>query len=166
MKEESTETSAEDNTVEESEIGKMTTLYQNKELNKTFETGSIKGTLAKIRYATLEPSEDYKAMFNDESVVTLITIEASNENTVDETISFYLDQATLTTDTGQQVDAEIFLSDNLGGDFLGKVKKEGNIQWILKHDEHIKTLTLHASAPHNENFDSIGEDLKIEIPLQ
>lgn len=150
----------------ESEIGKMKTIYQKKDLNMAIENGPVKGTLAKVRYATLEPSPEYKSMFNEEEIITLITIEASLENTVDDTTNFYLDQATLVTDTGQQVDAEVFLSDNVGGEFLGKVKKEGNIQWVLKHDESIKKITLHVSGASNSNYDRVGEDAKYEISFE
>jgi len=160
------EEAQEESEVSESEIGKMTTIYQNKELNTPIESGTAKATLSKIRYATLEPSPDYKSMFNEEDIVTLITIEATAENTVDSNVNFYLDQATLVTDTGQQVDADIWLSDSVGGEFLGAVKKEGNIQWILKHDENIKKVTLHISGASDNDFNRLSEDLKVEIPFE
>ena len=156
----------EESNVSESEVGKMTTLYQNKELNVNVESGTAKATLSKIRYATLEVATDYKSMFGDQDIVTLITIEATAENTVDSTVNFYPDQATLVTDTGQQVDADLWLSDSVGGEFLGVVKKEGSIQWVLKHDENIKKVTLHIDGASDENYNRLSEDLKIEIPFE
>ena len=160
------EVKEEESNVSESEIGKMTTLYQNKELNIPIESGTAKANLSKIRYATLEPLTDYKPMFGDQDVATLITIEATAENTVDSTVNFYLNQAKLVTDTGQQVDADLWLSDDVGGEFLGVVKKEGSIQWVLKHDENIKKVTLHISGASDNNFNRLSEDLKIEIPFE
>ena len=149
----------------ESELGKMTVLYKDKELNIPANNGPVNATLDKIQLATLETSEDYKDTFEGEDIVTIVTIEASTENTVDETTNYYLDQAKLVTDTGQQVDAALWFSDDVGGEFLGKVKKNGNIIWILKHDENIKKVTLHISGASNAEFDRVGEDLKIDIPL-
>ncbi|MGE7676282.1 hypothetical protein ACQKMV_22425 [Lysinibacillus sp. NPDC094403] len=149
----------------ESELGKLTVLYKDKELNTPVNNGPVKATLDKIQLSTLEPSESYKDTFDGKDKVTIVTIEASTENTVDETINYYLDQAKLVTDTGQQVDANLWFSDDVGGEFLGKVKKNGNIIWVLKHDENIKKVTLHISGASNEKIDRVGEDLKIEIPL-
>lgn len=164
--EESEEEAKEESNVSESEIGKMTTLYQNEELNINIESGTVKATLNKVRYATLEPAEEYKSKFDDEKIITLITIDATVENTVDSTVNFYLNQATLVTDTGQQVDADLWFSDSVGGDFLGVVKKEGNINWVLKHDEDIKKITLHISGASDDNFNRLSEDLKVEIPFK
>ncbi len=149
----------------ESALGKLTVLYKDKELNRTVNNGPVNATLNKIQLATLEPSESYKESFDGQDKVTVVTIKASAENTVDNTINYDLNQAKLVTDTGQQVNADIWFSDDIGGEFLGKVKKNGNIIWILKHDEAVKKVTLHISGASNDTFDHIGEDLKVEIPL-
>ena len=156
----------EESNVFESEIGKMTILYQNEDLNMPIESGSVKGTLNSIQYATMEPNPDNQFAFNDGETVTLITIDATVENTADSNVSFYPDQATLVTDTGQEVEADSSLSDAVGGNFVGTAKKEGNIQWVLKHDENIKKVTLHISGAVDENFNGLSEDLKIEIPFE
>lgn len=165
-KENTADTEKKDDDVEESELGKVKNLYINKELNIPIESGSAKATLKKVRYATVEPATDYKALFDDQDIVTLITIEADAENTIEETINFYLNQAQLVTDTGQQVDSDMLLSDDVGGEFLGAVKKDGNIQWVLKHDEDIKKITLHISGASDANYASLSEDLKVEIPFE
>lgn len=157
---------SEESNVLESEIGKMTTIYQNEDLNTLIESGSIKGTLNSIQYATLEPNPNNMFAFNDGETVTLITIDATINNTAGSNVSFYPDQATLVTDTGQEVKADSSLSDAVGGDFVGTAKKEGSILWILKHDENIKKITLHISGAIDENFNGLSEDLKVEIPFE
>ena len=152
--------------VSETEIGKMTTIYQNEDLNMPIESGSIKGTLNSISYDTFEPNPDNKLAINDGETVTLITIDATVENTTDSNVSFYPDQATLVTDTNQEVKADSSLSDAVGGDFIGAVKKEGIIQWVLKHDENIKKVTLKIDSAVDEKFNGLSEDLKIEIPFE
>ena len=151
--------------VTESDLGTMTILYQNKELNTPIVSGPVNASLNKVQVAKLEVSEAYKETFDNQDIATIITIEAIAENTVDDTTNFYLDQATLVTDTGQQVDADLFFSDSVGGEFLGKVKKEGNIIWVLKHDEDIKKITLHANGASNGDYTTVGEDVKVEIEL-
>lgn len=165
-KEQPKEETKEENEVTESEIGKMTVLHKNKELNMSFTTGPINGSLNKVQIATLEVAPDYKEMFDNQDIVTILTIETTIENTVDETVSFHPNQDNIVTDTGQQKAADLWLSDDVGGEFLGKVKKNGNIIWVLKHDENIKKVTLHASSAIDADYNNIGEPLKLEIPLQ
>lgn len=107
-----------------SEVGKLTVVNQKKNLNQTVQSGPINLTINAIQTATLEPSESYKEMFDGKDKVTIVTINLSVENTSDDTIGFYPDQGTLTTNTGEQANAETFLSDEVGGDFYGKVKKK------------------------------------------
>lgn len=156
----------EESNVSETEIGKMTTIYENEDLNMPIESGSVKGTLNSISYVTFEPNPDNKLAINDGETVTLITIDATVENTTDSNVSFYLDQATLVTDTNQEVKADYSLSDAVGGDFIGAVKKEGIIQWVLKHDENIKKVTLKIDSAVDEKLNGLSEDLKVEIPFE
>ena len=156
----------EESNVSETEMGKMTTIYQNEDLNMPIESGSVKSTLNSISYVTFEPNPDNKLAINDGETVTLITIDATVENTTDSNVSFYLDQATLVTDTNQEVKADYSLSDAVGGDFIGAVKKEGIIQWVLKHDENIKKVTLKIDSAVDEKLNGLSEDLKVEIPFE
>lgn len=155
-----------DEEVTESELGKMTVHYKNKDVNQTFESGTVKGSLNKIQVATLEVAPDYKSMFDDQDIVTVVTTEMTAENTVDETVAFYPDQATLVTDTGKQVEADMLLSDSIGGDYLGAVKKEGNVIWVMPHDEGITSVAIHIHGASDAEFNSLSEDLKLEVPVQ
>lgn len=164
--EESTGTNDEGIESEQSVYGNLTVIKSNKELAMTETTGSMNLTLHAIQLATLEVDENYKDAFDNQDTVSIVKINMTVENTSDKTISWYPNQSTIVTDTGQQVDADLWFSDDVGGDFLGKVKKEGNTIWVLKYDEAIKNVTLHINAPHDEEFNSIGEDLQLKIPVQ
>ena len=155
-----------DEEVTESELGKMTVHYKNKELNQAFESGTVKGSLNKIQVATLEVAPDYKSMFDDQDIVTVVTAEMAVENTVDETVTFYPDQAILVTNTGKQVDSDMLLSDSLGGDYLGVVKKEGNVIWVMPHDEGITNVAIHIHGASDAEYNRMSEDLKLEVPVQ
>lgn len=167
--EESTEDSGEtdedvDDNVEESDIGTMTIAYKNKELNETAESGPISLEVKGVQVADLEVAEDYVDIFDGEDELTVITVLMRAENSSEDTVSMYPDQATLTTDTGEQVEADLFFSDDVGGDFFGEVSKEGEIIFFVDSPaEDIGEINLIINGAHDENFETIGDDVKMTI---
>lgn len=163
VKEESKEeVKVEDENVQESEIGKMTIFYKNKELDENAESGPMSLNVNAIQIGELEVAEDYKEMFDNKDKVTVITLKMKAENSSDDTINYYPDQATITTDAGDQSDAEIFLSDSIGGEFIGKVNKEGQVFFLVNSPaSDIGEVNLIVDGPNNEDFDSVGEKVKM-----
>ena len=98
----------------------------------------------------------------------VVVVHFDVENTSDDTISFYPDQSVMTTNTKEQVSASVFLSDSVGGDFIGNVKKSGNVIFILKNSsaDDLANVTIHINAPHNDSFDSVGDPVEINIPVK
>lgn len=138
--------------------------------NEAGSTGPINYTIEGVQVCKLTPINDEMASFLEiekGTEVVSVSIKASAENTSDKTINFYLGQAVLTTDTKEQVESDMWLSEHIEGEFLGKVKHSGVNTYILKDSkaEDIKTLTLHVDAPSDEDFSSIGEEVKIDIAL-
>lgn len=169
-KEEETDDSTTGEVVEENGLRKEP-VATNKELNLTGETGPFKYTIEAVQVSKLTATTDEMAEMlgiEKDREVALVAINASAENTTEDTLSFYLGQATLTTSTKEQVDPEGFLSDYIDGEFLGNVKHSGNLIYILKQSnaEDITGLTLHIDAPHNENYENVGDDVKIDITLK
>ena len=163
-KQEETKKEESNEKVTESEVGKLTVVNQKKNLNQTVQSGPINLTINAIQTATLEPSESYKEMFDGKDKVTIVTINLSVENTSDDTIGFYPDQGTLTTNTGEQANAETFLSDEVGGDFYGKVKKEGNVIFQANSEApEITQLKYIIDGAHDADFNSLGEQLQIDL---
>lgn len=163
-KQEETKKEESNEKVTESEVGKLTVVNQKKDLNQTVQSGPINLTINAIQTATLEPSESYKEMFDGKDKVTIVTINLSVENTSDDTIGFYPDQGTLTTNTGEQANAETFLSDEVGGDFYGKVKKEGNVIFQANSEApEITQLKYIIDGAHDADFNSLGEQLQIDL---
>ena len=86
------------------------------------------------------------------------------ENTSEDTISFYPDQAVMTTNTGEQVESDIFLSDDVGGDFYGKVNKKGNVIFVLESPaEDITDIKLIINAAIDEDWNSLSNNLQVEL---
>lgn len=153
-----------DSNVEESDIGTLTIAYKNTELSETAESGPISLEISGVQVADLEVAEDYIDMFDDEDELTVITVHMRAENSSEDTISMYPDQATLTTDTGEQIEADLFYSDDVGGEFFGEVGKEGEVIFFANSPaEDIGEITLIIDGAHNEDFETIGDDIKVTI---
>lgn len=99
--------------VKESEIGKLTIFKKNEEVEAAQEIGPFIVKINKMQVAKLETSEDYKSMFDDKDAVTILALEVEVENKSTETNSIYPDQGTIVTNTKEQKDAHIFLSDDV-----------------------------------------------------
>ncbi|WP_099157064.1 hypothetical protein [Virgibacillus ndiopensis] len=164
---EKTAEAKDDEMVKESEIGTMRIAYKNKELDENAESGPMKLNVSGIQVGDLEVNEDYRDMFDGKDKVTVITLKMKAENTSDDTIGFYPDQATITTDTGDQVDADMFFSDSVGGDFIGKVHKEGDVMFLVDSPvKDIGKVNLIVDGAHDENFESVGEKVEMEFVLE
>lgn len=152
--------------VDKSEFGRVEVIKEKKNINDLFESGPIKLTVTDIQISKVNPSPNYKSMFNDKDEVTSVVMAVEVENTSDETISFFPDQGTIVTNTKEQKEAEIFLSDSVGGDFIGQVKKKGNIIFILDSNaEEINNVKFVLGNASNANFESVGEEITVTYDI-
>lgn len=152
--------------VDESEFGRVEVIKEKKNINDQFESGPIKLTITDIQISKVNPSPNYKSMFNDKDEVTSVVLAVEVENTSDETINFFPDQGTIVTNTKEQKGAQVFLSDEVGGDFIGQVKKKGNIIFILDSNaEEINNVKFVLGNASNSNFESVGEEITVTYDI-
>jgi hypothetical protein len=150
--------------VKESEIGKLTIFNKNEEVEAIKESGPFVVKVNKVQVAKLEVSDDYKSMFDDKDIVAVVTLEVEVENKSTETNSIYPDQGTIVTDTKEQKEANIFLSDDVGGEYIGEVVKKGNVIFVLDSAaEEITGFKYIISKPIDSNWDALGEDITFDI---
>lgn len=166
--EEETETVNEDDAVgrvEESEMGKRTIVRSMKEMNEVQESGPFEVTITDIQVSDFEPSEDYKSMFEDKDKLSIVTIAVEIENKSTDTNAIYPDQGIVTTNTKEQKDVDLLLSDSVGGDYIGEVIKTGTIIALLDSPaEEIETIKYVISAPFSaDTFENIGEKIIFEF---
>jgi hypothetical protein len=148
---------------EETELGVLTTHSQTLDINESQENGPFTITLLNANLAELEPSEMY-ADFFDHDVVTLVGLEVEVQNTTSDTNSIYPDQGTIVTNTGNQVDADLFFSDDVGGDFLGEVTKSGTVFFFFDGDtESIENVRYVIGSGHGEDWENFGEDIEFSV---
>ena len=142
-----------------------------KGLNKTGETGPLKYTIEDIQISKLTATTDEAATLlgiEKDKEVAIVVINASAENTSDDTVNFFLGQATLTSNTKEQVESDMFLSEYIDGEFIGNVIHSGNLVYILKNSsaEDITQVSLHIDAPSNSNYETIGEEVSIDLTIE
>jgi len=154
-----------DDKVKESEIGKLTVVKQKKDLNQTIKSGPMNITITSIQAATLQPNDEYKeAFFDNKDEVTIVTIAMKVENTSEDTISIYPNQAALTTNTGEQVDADMLLSDDIGGEFFGKVNKEGDVIFQLDAPaDEITKVKYIVDGAHDTDYNSLSDQIQVDL---
>ena len=132
-KEEETDDSTTGEVVEENGLRKEP-VATNKELNLEGEVGPFKYIIEGVQVSKLTATTDEMAQMlgiEKDKEVALVAVNASAENTTTDTLSFYLGQATLTTNTKEQVESDMLLSEYIEGEFLGNVKHSGNLVYIL-----------------------------------
>ena len=102
-----------------------------------------------------------------------VGVKMKIENTTaDKIYTTYPDQATLVTSTGEQVEADMWLSDNLGGEIHEGVIKEGNIIFYLERGkaEEIDWIKLTWSNSYEDpdgNYDNdLYDDQEVKLELK
>lgn len=101
------------------------------------------------------------------SEAALIALYVTTENTSDEDLSFLVTQSVMITDTKEQVECAGFVSDDVGGDFYGNVKKEGYIYFFCKSSKaaDLGHLTLRIDPPFDAELNDVGDPVAVEIDL-
>ncbi|WP_027702134.1 hypothetical protein [Metaclostridioides mangenotii] len=156
---------------EDSEFFKEKTVaFSNDNLNVTGETAGVKYNYKSIEVSTVVPSDEYAESLEipKGEQVTMIQLKMEAENTNDRDISFYAGGSALITNTGEQVEPHFWQPVGFDGEFLGKVKKDGEVIYILKNSkaEDIKSVELRVPAVSNTDLDDLGEELELEFKTE
>ncbi|MEK3890207.1 hypothetical protein [Bacillus sp. FSL K6-3431] len=164
------EAETENENVQEDDDLKATNTFTNKELGITGEVGPMKYEISGIQLKELEPKTQETAdMFEVEigDKVHVITIALSGENTSEEDMTFYLGQATIITNTKEQLEPDMILSEYIEGDYLGQVEHEGFNVYILNKStvKDLESIEIRISAPTDSGFETVGEDIKHVIEV-
>lgn len=151
--------------VMETEGGVFTAHAKNEEL-QTFETGPVVLTIEKVVATSGELNEEGQEFFETDEI-DYIQVDISVENTSDEDISFYAGQGTMSTNTGEQIEPDMWMSDHIEGEMIAGTNGSGTMMYILENSsaEDIESVRLVFDAPLNQDWDTIDEDLDVEIEL-
>ncbi|NIK11153.1 DUF4352 domain-containing protein [Alkalibacillus almallahensis] len=150
----------------ENEGGTFTLHSRNQEA-QTFETGPVKLTIEKVVAASGELNEELATMMETDEI-DYIQVDLSVENTSEEDITFYSSQGKMATSTGEQLDPDMFMSDHIEGEMMANTKASGTFFYVLENSnaEDVESARLVFSAPTDQDFEAIGEELDFEIELK
>lgn len=165
--EDTTSSEVEDDSGDQNDIGEITEYY-NSTFDQTGKTGPITVLVNNVQTYDLAPNEENIEEFDGKDLVHIIAISMTVTNSVDKDVAFFADQSTLVTDTKEQIDADIVYSDDVGGDFLGKVEKEGVVYFFAENEiKDIKKLKLNFTSPfYNKTQDAAGKELSMNLNLK
>lgn len=149
--------------IEEDELTR-TIIATNYGMNETQENGPFSLTLnnAQLSHVLIHDEDLADMMGGDDLVLVSIQLEVSNNS--EDTNIIYPDQGTIVTNTGNQVDADFWFSDSLGGDFLGEVTKSGDVFFFFEGTpEEISTIRYIVGSGHDEDWENFGDDIEFSF---
>ncbi|WP_277680032.1 LptM family lipoprotein [Gracilibacillus dipsosauri] len=150
----------------ENEGGTFTLHARSKEVHE-FETGPVKLSVDKIAVASGELKGEMKE-FMESDEIDYIQIDLTVENTSEEDITFFAGQATISTDTGEQLESDMFLSEHIEGEMMANTKRSGSLFYVLENSsaEDVESIRLVIDAPIDADWNEIGEKIDEEIELE
>jgi len=154
-----------DENVQEDDDLKVTNTYTNKELGVSGTTGPFNYEFSGVQLKKIEVKSEYAASMLDAKIgdtVHAITIQASAENTSEDDMTFYLGQATIITNTKEQLEPDMFLSEHIEGEYLGQVRHEGFNVYVLKNStvDDLTSIEVRVNAPIDADWNNVGDDVK------
>lgn len=134
---------------------------------KPIKMGSMNLYISELHIVDIKPTESSKTFFNDQNNARAIIMYMKAENTSEQDITFHPNQSIIVTDTGEQVEPEMMMMGEVGGDFLGKVTKEGQTWWLLKNlDKDVKKVKLIISPPQNtDTYEKQDKERRLEFDI-
>lgn len=134
---------------------------------KPLKFGSMELAINHMEIAEIQPDEDNKELFDGKDKAKMIMIDMEAKNKSEEDVDFYPSSSILVTDTDEQLeDSDMFLTDDIDGEFYGKVKKEGQAWWMLDDDEEINNVKMIINPPSSmDDWEDIGEEKRIEFEV-
>ncbi|MCK0470375.1 hypothetical protein [Halalkalibacter sp. APA_J-10(15)] len=149
--------------VVENEGGTFTLISKQDDIESQ-ETGPMIVDITQINASSGQLQGDL-ADFLETTEIEYIQVDMEVENTSDDTIFFYPGQATITTNTGEQLESDMWLSDHIDGEFIGAVRKSGSQFFILENStaDEIETVRIIINAPHNEEWEDTGDKIDFTV---
>lgn len=125
------------------------------------------GVVIRVTGVTLAPIEmlledeetsDWFQEYADEGVQTVGALGIEVENLTDQIVSIYPDQGVVLVGN-EQVDTDLWLSDDVGGDMNPGILKDGAVVFMLERSvpEDISTVRYQVDAAFDEDYDDISD---------
>ena len=159
------ETSASSSEKKDESSSDIWTYYDNAKWSDNF--NGLKTEIQKVVVSDKAPGMDDDG---NDIKTSAVGAKFKIENTTDGKFTTYPDQATLVTSTGEQVDADMYISDSLGGEIDKGVIKEGDVVFYLDRGEAHKITwvklkwDVHTGA--DDDLDGESKTYEVELKLK
>src|SRR5699024_8846715 len=104
------------------------------EPGETTQIENVNLTINKAQINRVEVNEDLAIFLDGYEVgdkVDNLVIEYTVENTTEAPRDFFLDQSVVVTSTGQQLEPDMFLAENITASMLGAIEYTGSVPYIM-----------------------------------
>lgn len=119
-----------------------------------------------IKIATFKPYKKYIHVFGNKKKYTLISLDLYIKNNSDTLGYIYPDQGVITTNSKEQVEADMTLSGKVGGEFNKYGERYGTIVFLLNSSpKKINKFSLTIDAPNNTDLDPLGESFTFKLDI-
>ena len=150
---------------------RKTIVYNNDSPGVSGSTGGIEYSIDSVQIADVITTTDTASRLldlekNNEAV--MVTVSFSCKNTWEITTNFYISQAAIETDAGDEATPKSLYGEYMDGNFSAGASKSGSNVYIIKgvKADSIKSISFHVDAPADMDFKDVGEDVDVEIEIK
>lgn len=167
--EESEDASNEIEPEDESESMEGVETVKEVEINDTVQIENVNMTVNMAQINRVEVNEDLAIFLDGYEVgdkIDNLVIEYTIENTTEAARDFFIDQSVVVTSTGQQLDPDMFLSENITASMLGAVEFTGSVPYIMDEGsgDDIEWIDINIPAMlDGESYDRVSEEQQYRI---
>ena len=134
------------------------------------ETGAMVYSIDSVQLSDVITTTDTASKMLDlekNTEAAMITIGFTCKNRWEITSNFYISQAAIETDGGEEATPKSFYGEYTDGNFAPGVSKTGSNVYVIKGVKaaDIKSIMFHVDAPADSDFQDIGEDVDVEIKV-
>ena len=149
------------------EAGIHDILFETGDVAYSAASGPMKLTVRQVRLEQLIPAnEKIKNSVGGHERATLAVFEIEVENQGGKPVIFHIDDTKVTADMGEDSLFHPWLSDLFGSDFAPQEKKQGMVAADFESEpEDIATIELKVASPYDENYDALGKEVILKIPM-
>ncbi|MEC0092902.1 hypothetical protein [Paenibacillus macquariensis] len=150
--------------VPEEKVEDIWTYYNDTTWSDDF--NGIISTIEKVVVSDKVPKDGNK----DDPTASAVGVVMKIENTTENIYTTYPDQAELVTSTGEQISADMFYSDHLGGELEEGVIKQGNVIFSLQrgHAADIKWIKMkwYVTEGDGMQMDAKRKEYSVKLELK
>lgn len=158
---------------EEAEVGETIEteagVFTLKAVNRDIETIDVEAAIVNINHIKATSGNligESKKLIGSEEV-EYISMNIKVENTSGKDIHYYVGQTQIVTDTGEQIDPNVIMSDHIEGEIRAGVTQTGNLVYIMESSkaDEVSEVRIIINGPQNENYNEIGDEIDITVEL-